>query len=72
MSCAKAFEYKCFPVDDVVIVGNSWGDESPTFLSMIDVLIRIGGGKQSHHEADLARIQGKRVIEFELPASLSA
>ncbi|MDJ0706080.1 MAG: hypothetical protein QNJ46_22645 [Leptolyngbyaceae cyanobacterium MO_188.B28] len=71
VACAQAFEYKCFPVDEVVIVGANWGDESSTFLSMVDVLVRIGGGRQSHQEVDMARVQGKYVMEFELPASLS-
>lgn len=72
VACIKAFEYPCFPVDERIIVGINWGDESTTFLKMIDVLIRIGGGKQSHHEAYLARFQGKYVMEFDLPALLSA
>lgn len=72
IACAKAFEYPCYPVDDVIIHGESWGDESSVFLTMIDSLIRVGGGVQSHFEAHSAKRQGKRVIEFELPALLPA
>ncbi len=72
IACIRAFEYPCFPVDERIIVGINWGDESATFLDMIDVLIRIGGSKQSLHEVYLARMQGKYVIELELSALLSA
>lgn len=72
VACAKAFEHPCFPVDDVIIRGESWGDESSVFLTMIDSLIRIGGGVQSHFEAHSAKIRGKRVVEFDLPALLPA
>ncbi|MGK7877101.1 MAG: hypothetical protein AB4426_28555 [Xenococcaceae cyanobacterium] len=67
VACSKAFEYECFPVDETIIVGDEWGDESQTFLDMIDVLVRIGGGLQAHRECFLAKKQGKQVIEFELP-----
>src|SRR5690348_7922287 len=33
--------------DDVVIVGDAWGDESATFLRSIDLMVKIGGGAQS-------------------------
>ena len=51
IACKKATEHECFPCDEVVIIGEEWGDESPTFLASIDVLIRVGGGKQSASEA---------------------
>lgn len=72
IACAKAFDYPCFPVDDVIIQGDHWGDESPVFLRLIDLLIRIGGGTQSHFEACCAKMQGKQVMEFDLPALLPA
>ena len=50
IACSKANENPCFPVDEKIIVGNDWGDESETFLSKIDALVRIGGGKQSESE----------------------
>lgn len=70
IACAKAYEYEWFPVDDVIIHGENWGDESPVFLKMIDLLIRIGGGVQSHFEAYSAKAEGKRLMEFDLPALL--
>jgi hypothetical protein len=39
-----------FPVDERVIVGERFGDESEAFLARIDVLIRVGGGAQSRGE----------------------
>lgn len=70
VACLRAFEYPLFPVNEAIIAGNNWGDESATFIDMIDVLIRVGGGRQSRHEACLARVQGKDVIEFEIPSLL--
>src|SRR3989344_5592363 len=42
IACSKAEEYECFPVNERVIVGDEWGQESETFLNSIDVLLRIG------------------------------
>jgi hypothetical protein len=67
VACSKAAEFPCFPVDEKVIVGNEWGDESQTFVNSIDVLVRVGGGKQSLREAEIIRQQGKRTYEYELP-----
>lgn len=50
----------------------AWGDESETFIKMIDVLIVVGGGAQSKREAEMARQRGITVLEFaleELPAT---
>lgn len=41
----KAKDYECFPVDEEIIVGKEWGDESETFLDRVDILVKIGGGK---------------------------
>jgi hypothetical protein len=68
IACGKAVEYSCFPVDEKIIVGDNWGDESPTFISSIDALIRIGGGKQSMAETAAIKDLGKLVIEYDLPA----
>ncbi|NEP01383.1 MAG: hypothetical protein F6K58_22550 [Symploca sp. SIO2E9] len=66
VACRKALDYQCFPVDQRIIVGRNWGDESQAFLDMIDILVRFGGGQQAHFECLLAQEQGKQVIEFEL------
>jgi hypothetical protein len=44
-----------FPVDETILVGARFGDESAAFIARIDVLIRIGGGPQSRHEVELFR-----------------
>jgi len=50
-------------------IGNTFGDESETFLKMIDGLIRIGGGPQSHNEMYQFKILKPNaiVIEKEVP-----
>jgi len=63
IACAKASNYPCFPCDKVKIVGANWGDESATFLSSIDELIKVGGGEQS--KAEFASFRGPKE-EFDL------
>lgn len=67
VACEKAAEYDCFPVDDVHIEGANWGDESPAFVNGIDMIIRVGGGEQSHAETRAVKAQGKPVFEYDLP-----
>jgi len=67
IACKKAYENPCYDVDQVKIVGEDWGDESPTFLSNIDVLVRVGGGKQSMEETEEAKDKGIPVYEYDLP-----
>lgn len=67
IACPKAGEYTCFPVDEKIIIGSEWGDESQTFLNSIDVLVRVGGGKQAMRETAEFRGKGKPVIEYDLP-----
>jgi hypothetical protein len=69
IACSKASEYPCFPVDEEIIVGDDWGDESQTFLERVDAIVRVGGGEQSLKEVALFREQKPDaiVVEFELP-----
>ena len=67
IACKKAFENDLFPVDDQIIVGEEWGDESETFLDYIDALVRIGGGEQSIDETKKAKDKGLPVYEYDLP-----
>jgi len=69
IACEKAKDYECYDVDKELIVGKEWGDESATFLRKIDVLVRIGGGKQSMREVEVAKKSKavKAVYEFDLP-----
>lgn len=50
IACSLAQDYECYPCDEVIIVGDNWGDESATFLGSIDVLYKVGGGEQSKRE----------------------
>lgn len=42
-----------FPVDERMIVGARYGDESDAFIAYIDALVRVGGGPQSRREVEL-------------------
>ncbi len=66
IACQKAKEYELFPVDEKIIIGEEWGDESNTFLKYIDILIKIGGGEQSKKEVEQAKENGIKVYEFKL------
>lgn len=70
IACKKALELRSlwFPVDEPpIIIGENWGEESQTFINSIDALVRIGLGAQSLKEAEMARNQGKKTYEYDLP-----
>ncbi|MFA5313829.1 MAG: hypothetical protein WC375_11045 [Methanomassiliicoccales archaeon] len=67
IACEKAKEYTTYPVDHAIIVGTEWGEESETFLGHIDMLVRVGGGKQAIKETEEAKKRGIKVLEFDLP-----
>ena len=67
VACEKAKDYDCYDVDEEIIEGKEWGDESKTFLSKLDVLIRIGGGDQSMEEVATAKGMKIPVYEYDLP-----
>lgn len=72
---AKRVRCGLFPVDEQIIVGHNFGDESETFIDSIDALLRVGGGPQSRREVVMFREKHKndserlaqRLIELELP-----
>ena len=64
--CKKGYDFKLYPCDIIYAIGNDWGDESETFINYIDVLYKVGGGKQSINESKLAIEQNKIVYDFEL------
>lgn len=68
-ACSLAVGLPCFPVDERVLVGRAWGDESAAFVAAVEVLIRVGGGPQSRREAAMARARGVELIEYELASS---
>jgi hypothetical protein len=67
VACKRAKEHPLFPVDELIIVGEEWGEESETFVGMLDAIIRIGIGKQSLREAEEVKNKGKMSIEYDLP-----
>lgn len=42
------------------------GDESEKFLSLLNAIVRVGGGKQSLDEVESAKKKNLPVFEFEL------
>ncbi len=69
IACSRAKDDPCFPCDNIIIVGDNWGDESEMFISNIDVLVRVGGGAQSMKENKMAVDKGIMTIEYELPVT---
>jgi hypothetical protein len=57
-----------FPVDELYTEGNNWGDESDKFIGMLDDFYKIGGGKQSIKELQMAKDKGIPTHEYELEA----
>ena len=70
IACEKAAKSKWFPMnqdgDIMKITGKHWGDEMEDFLSRVDVLIRIGGGRIAVEDAEKARVKGIPVVEVDL------
>ena len=62
----EANEYPLYEVDQILYEGEKFGDESNAFIDMIDILIKVGGGKQSQKEYDMAEEKGITTIEYEL------
>lgn len=58
--------YEIFPCDQKIIVGKKWGDETIAFLNSIDCLVKIGGGKQSIKEFELAKEMNIPTLNYEL------
>lgn len=67
VACSQAKNYQCYPTNLVFIIGNKWGQESPTFLNMCTTFLRVGGGDQSMRETSVAKDAGKMVYEYDLP-----
>lgn len=67
VACKKAEDHPLYPVDESFVIGDNWGDESPTFLGMINAMIRIGVGLQSIRETEVVKQRGEPVYEYDLP-----
>lgn len=68
VACKKAEEYDLYPVNYKTIIGEEWGDESKHFLSSIDMMVRVGGGKQALREVEEFKQGGGSVFEYDLEA----
>ncbi len=67
VACKLAEDHPLYPVDEKVIFGEKWGDESPTFVESIQAIVRIGIGKQSLRETELVKSKGFPAFEYDLP-----
>jgi len=67
VACKRAMEHSLFPVDEQIVTGDNWGDESSAFVSILDAMIRIGSGKQSLRETDEVRAKHLPTFEYDLP-----
>ena len=65
VACAKAFTYSLGKMDYLIIEGEDWGAESPTFLRTSDEFLILGGGGQAKREAIAASAEGKTVSVFQ-------
>ena len=61
----EAEQYDLFPVNEKIIVGDKFGDESLVFIDYIDVFVKIGGGKQSEKEAEMAKEQNIPIMNMD-------
>ena len=67
LTAKEAKKYDCYDVDEEIIIGEKFGDESKAFIDYIDCLIRVGGGKQSMKETEKAKEKDIPVYEYDLP-----
>jgi len=64
VACEKAFNYPLGTMKYLVIEGQNWGDESPSFLKTSDEFVLLGGGGQAKREAIAASQEGKQIAVF--------
>jgi len=67
LTAEEAQKYDCYNVSKTIIEGKKFGDESEKFIDYIDCLVRVGGGKQSMKETEMAKKNGMPVYEYDLP-----
>lgn len=68
-ACKKVAELEWYPSlrnEDVILIGETWGDESKVFTDLLDIIVRIGGGPISLEECRRVREAGKPTYEFNL------
>jgi len=64
--CKDGYTCELYPCDTIIAVGENWGDESETFIDLIEELYKIGGGPQSEKELKMALDAGLPTYEFKL------
>ena len=62
ITAASAISHSIAELDYLTVVGKKFGDESEAFVSVIDELWVIGGGRQSENECTLALASETPVI----------
>lgn len=67
IACERAQEHELYPVDEKLIVGKNWGDESSAFIEALQAIVRVGVGKQSLKETELVKSKGLPAFEYDLP-----
>lgn len=72
VACQEAKSLDCWDVDEEYIEGENWGDESETFLSMLDRMVKIGGGKQSEQEYQKQQEMGIETEKYELESLIES
>lgn len=66
VAAAEIHEHEQFDVDELIISGDYFGDDSPEFIRLIDVFVRVGGGDQSMKEQEMAEDEDIPVFEYDL------
>ena len=66
-SAEEVKQYDCYDTDKEIYFGEKFGDESEEFIKYIDCLVRIGAGKQSLDETEMAKEADVPVYEYDLP-----
>lgn len=61
----EAENYDLFPVNEKIIAGIKFGDESKVFIDYIDIIIKIGGGEQSKKEVSMALEQDIPILNMD-------
>lgn len=67
LTAEEAQQYDCYDVSKTIIEGKKFGEESEKFIDYIDCLVRVGGGKQSIKETEMAKEGGLPFYEYDLP-----
>ena len=62
----EGYQYELYPCDEIYSYGENFGDESEEFINRLDILYKIGGGKQSIKEFQMANDKGIEVYEYSL------